>query len=117
MVIPVHAEWGDYCEEVRSKLDEKVDGFNAGAVPGGDQQPARRVKPDEIVAGEAGARFTLFEGRLRGRSAVFVADWRNIQSDRFDGRGLPFTANLGATPRVTVKSSLGGTATAAASLK
>jgi len=28
-----------------------------------------------------------------------------------------FTANLGATPRVTVKSSLGGTATAAASLK
>lgn len=70
-------------------------GFNAGAVPGGDQQPARRVKPDEIVAGEAGARFTLFEGRLRGRSAVFVADWRNIQSDRFDARGLPFTANLG----------------------
>ncbi|RZJ98633.1 MAG: TonB-dependent receptor [Brevundimonas sp.] len=70
-------------------------GFNAGTVGAGGQQPFRAVRSDEIVAGEFGARFTLLAGRLRGRTAVFVADWRDIQSDRFDDRGLPFTANLG----------------------
>lgn len=71
-------------------------GFNAGAVGGaGGQQPFRAVRSDEIVAGEIGARFNFLEGRLRGRTAVFAADWRDIQSDRFDERGLPFTANLG----------------------
>lgn len=70
-------------------------GFNAGSVGAAAQQPFRAVRSDEIVAGEAGARFTLLDGRLRGRTAVFVADWRDIQSDRFDERGVPFTANLG----------------------
>jgi outer membrane receptor protein involved in Fe transport len=70
-------------------------GFNAGAVGAGGQQPFRTVRSDEIVAGEIGARFNLLDGRLRGRAAVFLADWSDIQSDRFDDRGLPFTANLG----------------------
>ena len=70
-------------------------GFNAGAPGAGGGQPFRAVRPDEIVAGEVGARFSLLEGRLRGRAAVFLADWSDIQSDRFDERGLPFTANLG----------------------
>jgi iron complex outermembrane recepter protein len=70
-------------------------GFNAGTIGVGGQQPFRAVRSDEIVAGEVGARFTLLDGRLRGRTAIFVADWRDIQSDRFDERGLPFTANLG----------------------
>ncbi|RZJ43376.1 MAG: TonB-dependent receptor, partial [Brevundimonas sp.] len=70
-------------------------GFNAGGLGAGGRQPFRAVRPDEIVAGEIGARFRLLDGRLRGRAAVFVADWRDIQSDRFDERGLPFTANLG----------------------
>lgn len=69
-------------------------GFNAGRV-GAGQQPFRIVRSDEIVAGELGARFSFLDGRLRGRAAVFLADWRDIQSDRFDERGLPFTANLG----------------------
>jgi outer membrane receptor protein involved in Fe transport len=70
-------------------------GFNSGALGGDGRQPFRAVRPDEIVAGELGARFRLLDGRLRGRTAVFLADWRDIQSDRFDERGLPFTANLG----------------------
>lgn len=70
-------------------------GFNAGPVGAGGQQPFRAVRSDEIVAGELGARFSFLDGRLRGRAAVFLADWRDIQSDRFDERGLPFTANLG----------------------
>ncbi len=70
-------------------------GFNAGHVGAGGSQPYRTVRPDEIVAGELGARFNLLDGALRGRAAIFVADWRDIQSDRFDARGLPFTANLG----------------------
>lgn len=69
-------------------------GFNAGVMAGG-AQPFREVRSDEIIAGEAGVRFRLRDGRLRGRAAVFLADWRDIQSDRFDSRGLPFTANLG----------------------
>ncbi|MBU3974956.1 MAG: TonB-dependent receptor [Alphaproteobacteria bacterium] len=70
-------------------------GFNAGAEGAGGRQPFRSVRPDEITAGEIGARFSLLGGHLRGRAAVFVADWSDIQSDRFDDRGLPFTANLG----------------------
>lgn len=70
-------------------------GFNAGPGGAGGQQPFRAVRSDEIVAGELGARFNLLDGRLRGQAAVFMADWRDIQSDRFDERGLPFTANLG----------------------
>lgn len=69
-------------------------GFNAGDVTSGGQ-PVRRVRSDEIVSAEAGARFIAMDGRLKGRIAVFVADWTDIQSDRFDARGLPFTANLG----------------------
>lgn len=69
-------------------------GFNAGRL-GVGEQPNRDVRSDEMVAWEAGARFDLLDGRLRGRVAGFVADWSNIQSDRFDARGLPFTANLG----------------------
>lgn len=70
-------------------------GFNAGTLGVDGQQPLRGVRPDEIVAGELGARFSVLDGRLRARAAVFVADWSDIQSDRFDARGLPFTANLG----------------------
>lgn len=70
-------------------------GFNAGPAGARGQQPVRAVRSDEIVAGELGARFSFLEGRLRGRAAAFIADWRDIQSDRFDERGLPFTANLG----------------------
>lgn len=69
-------------------------GFNVVA-PGGAGQPNRDVSSDEIVSAEAGARFTLMDRRLRGRVAAFIAGWSDIQSDRFDVRGLPFTANLG----------------------
>ena len=70
-------------------------GFNAGALGASGEQPFRALRSDEIVSVEMGARFSLLQGRVRGRAAVFVADWRDIQSDRFDARGLPFTANLG----------------------
>lgn len=70
-------------------------GFNVGATGPGGQQPFRGVRSDEIVAGEVGVRFALLDGRLGGRTAAFLADWHDIQSDRFDERGLPFTANLG----------------------
>lgn len=69
-------------------------GYNAGP-PVSAGQPYRTVVSDEIVSTEAGARFTLMDRRLKGRVAVFVAGWSDIQSDRFDARGLPFTANLG----------------------
>lgn len=70
-------------------------GFNVGALGAGGAQPLRTVQPDEIVSAEAGARFVLLDRRLRGRVAAFTSRWTDIQSDRFDARGLPFTANLG----------------------
>lgn len=73
----------------------RASGFNAGALGTGGAQPQQDVRSDEIVSAEAGARFTLFDRRLKGRVAAFTSRWTDIQSDRFDARGLPFTANLG----------------------
>lgn len=79
----------------------RTGGFNAGrpfgqpyAAPGG-AQPYRTFRPDELVNYEAGARFKALDDGLAMRMAVFVIDWRSIQSDRIGPHGLPFTGNIG----------------------
>lgn len=74
-------------------------GFRAGGLAisqDGALQSVQRFKPDEISVVEAGFRFGQ-RGRdpLWASATVSHAQWRNIQADLVDRRGLPFTANIG----------------------
>ncbi|UAL09933.1 TonB-dependent receptor domain-containing protein [Caulobacter segnis] len=75
-------------------------GFNTAVIPtqvfdtvGGE--PQRRYDGDELWSYEAGTKRSWLEGRLRLRAAVFLASWKDIQSDQLLPSGLPYTANLG----------------------
>jgi iron complex outermembrane receptor protein len=57
--------------------------------------PSRYYRGDELWSFEAGGRFSLLEGRLNLRAAVFEALWRNIQSDQLLPSSLPYTDNIG----------------------
>jgi len=78
----------------------RAGGFNTALLPsqafdtaGGE--PQRRYDGDELWSFEGGAKIRLLEGRLRLRTAAFMASWKNIQSDQLLPSGLPYTANLG----------------------
>lgn len=75
-------------------------GFNTAVIPtqtfdtaGGE--PQRRYDGDELWSYEAGVKRSWLDGRLRLRTAVFLASWKDIQSDQLLPSGLPYTANLG----------------------
>ena len=79
----------------------RVGGFNttgapqqAFSAPGGPE-PYRNYEGDDLWSVEGGARFSLLDGRLGLRLALFEAFWRNVQSDQLLASGLPFTANIG----------------------
>jgi iron complex outermembrane receptor protein len=57
--------------------------------------PQRRYGADELWNFEFGAKFQLFDGRVRARAAIFYATWEAIQSDQYLGDGVGFTANVG----------------------
>lgn len=83
-------------------------GFNTAVIPtqtfdtaGGE--PQRRYDGDELWSYEAGAKGVWLDGRLRLRTAAFLASWKNIQSDQLLPSGLPYTANLGDGRNVGVE--------------
>ena len=86
---------------VQSSEGYRAGGFNAGAsagqayAPVGGLQPYRQFRSDELVSYEAGARIRAWNDSLAVRMALFVIDWRGIQSDRLGADGLPFTGNIG----------------------
>jgi outer membrane receptor protein involved in Fe transport len=67
--------------------------FNAATA---GRQPDQLFSPDQLWSFELGAKLALLNDRLQIRTAVFYADWRNIQSDQFLASGLPYTANVGS---------------------
>jgi outer membrane receptor protein involved in Fe transport len=74
-------------------------GYRAGGLtlsPTGSTQTAQRFASDDLNMNEIGFRLGK-EGhdRFSLRSAVFAADWNNIQADLVDSAGLPYTANIG----------------------
>lgn len=73
----------------------RAGGFNTtsplSAVP-----PPQRFSGDELWNFEAGGKLSLLDGRLRVRTAVFEAKWKNIASDQLLPSGLPYAANIGA---------------------
>lgn len=81
----------------------RMGGFNGGAVldgvygkPNSGAQPYRGFLPDSLFSHEVGMRWRTTDGRLALRTAAFLVDWRNIQSDRVSRDSLPFTANIGS---------------------
>lgn len=80
----------------------RTGGFNTSGPAGqgfgsatGDPQPLRRYAGDELWNYEAGLRWRSPERGLAVRTAVFQANWTDIQADLVLPSGLPFTANLG----------------------
>ena len=57
--------------------------------------PARQFSGDQLWSFEAGAKATLFDGRLRLSVTAYDEQWRNVESDQLLPSGLPFTANIG----------------------
>ncbi|AZS22773.1 MULTISPECIES: TonB-dependent receptor [unclassified Caulobacter] len=93
----------------------RAGGFNSGGLlaPGA----TRRVfRPDHLRNYEMGLALNPWRGRMNLRAALFMVDWRNIQTDQYFGSGLSYTANVGdgrnrgleieatwrATPRLVV---------------
>jgi outer membrane receptor protein involved in Fe transport len=78
----------------------RVGGFNTSgpigqSFDGGIGQPTRSYDPDTLWNYEAGVKAQLIHNKLQLRAAVFLADWRDIQTDQFLASGLPFTLNVG----------------------
>ncbi|MGO4410730.1 MULTISPECIES: TonB-dependent receptor domain-containing protein [unclassified Brevundimonas] len=57
--------------------------------------PAREYRADTLWNYEAGAKATLWEGRLHTRVAIYMARWRDMQSDQFLPSGLAYVVNVG----------------------
>jgi outer membrane receptor protein involved in Fe transport len=74
-------------------------GFRAGGLAvsaTGSSAAARRFESDSLASVEAGLRFGRRNSdRLTFDAAVSYARWTDIQADLIDGRGLPFTTNIG----------------------
>lgn len=78
----------------------RTGGFNtAGPVDqvftGSIGQPAREYAPDTLWNYEIGGKARLWDGRVQARVAVFMARWKDIQSDQFLPSGLAYAVNVG----------------------
>ena len=73
--------------------------YQQGFRPGGlslAEDSVRRFRNDHVATIETGFRLTaLPSDALELRGSVTHSDWRNIQADYIDDRGLPSTANIG----------------------
>ncbi len=77
-------------------------GFNTGGLIGGSlfqaaggPQPLRRYNGDELWNFEIGAKLTALNERLTLNGALFLEQWRRLQTDELLRDGLPFTGNVG----------------------
>ncbi|WP_426051706.1 TonB-dependent receptor domain-containing protein [Brevundimonas sp. SL161] len=90
-------QWNVYAQVSRG---HRVGGFNT-AGPAGQKftnavgMPGREYGADSLWNYEGGAKGFLWNGTLRARIAVFMAHWRNIQSDQFLPSGLAYAVNVG----------------------
>lgn len=89
--------WNLYAQISRG---HRAGGFNT-AGPAGQRftnavgMPGREYGGDTLWNYEGGAKGFLWNGALRARIAVFMARWRNIQSDQFLPSGLAYAVNVG----------------------
>ena len=78
----------------------RAGGFNT-AGPAGQAftnavgSPGRTYDPDNLWNYESGAKGFFWNGALRARIAVFMARWKNIQSDQYLPSGLAYAVNVG----------------------
>lgn len=90
-------QWNLYAQVSQG---HRVGGFNT-AGPAGQKftnavgMPGREYGGDSLWNYEGGAKGFLWNGTLRARIAVFMAHWRNIQSDQFLPSGLAYAVNVG----------------------
>ena len=75
----------------------RAGGFNvpAAADGAGGGPTVGSFRPDRLRNYEVGGEISLFSNSLTLRSAIFRADWRNVQTDQFRPSGLPLTLNIG----------------------
>jgi outer membrane receptor protein involved in Fe transport len=71
-------------------------GYRPGG-PGVSQDPTapQTFKADTVWNYEAGLKASSADYRFSTDIAVFHIDWKNVQIDRYDANGLPFTDNGG----------------------
>lgn len=77
-------------------------GFNTAGI---SPLPARRSTygSDRLDSLEVGAKLTRLGGRLTARGALYLEDWRRIQTDQYLASGLAYTANVGNARLVGVE--------------
>ena len=90
-------DWNFYAQVSQG---HRAGGFNT-AGPAGQEfvsaigMPGREYAPDTLWNYEAGAKGFFWNGALRARIAVFMARWKNIQSDQYLPSGLAYAVNVG----------------------
>ena len=57
--------------------------------------PSREYRGDTLWNYEAGAKASLWDGRVQTRLALYMARWRDMQSDQFLPSGLAYVVNVG----------------------
>lgn len=72
----------------------RAGGFNSGGLLK-PSESRRRFHPDHLRNYEVGLSLDPWSGRVNIRTALFVATWRDIQTDQYFGSGLSYTANIG----------------------
>lgn len=83
----------------------RTGGFNTAgpigqAFNGAVGSPSTSYRADTLWNYEAGAKATLWNGRVQTRSAIFLARWSDIQSDQFLPSGLAYAVNVGDATNV-----------------
>ena len=93
----------------------RAGGFNSGGLLS-PSESRRLFRPDHLRNYELGLSLNPWRGRMNIRSAIFLVDWRDIQTDQYFASGLSYTANIGdgrnrglevelswrVTPRLTI---------------
>ena len=93
----------------------RAGGFNSGGLLK-PSESRRMFRPDHLRNYEVGLSLDPWRGRVNVSAAIFVVDWRDIQTDQYFGSGLSYTANIGdgrnrgveveaawrVTPRLTI---------------
>ncbi|ATC33204.1 TonB-dependent receptor [Caulobacter vibrioides] len=72
----------------------RAGGFNSGGLLK-PSESRRMFHPDHLRNYEVGLSLNPLGGRVNIRTALFVVDWRDIQTDQYFGSGLSYTANIG----------------------
>lgn len=78
----------------------RTGGFNTAgplgqAFSGAVGSPPPHYRSDTLWNYEVGAKASLWDDRVQARTAVFLARWRDIQSDQFLPSGLAYAVNVG----------------------